>query len=260
MVFPWTKRVESRKANIANISRFTRPQHIRDIDSDIVVPDFGDSGIQHAVLQDSQHPDSPVEEPHRDGGVEPVVVEIVAPLEHDMIPAAHDDQDSEHYVQGEENLIRDAAEVGNAQNQHGARQYGSDDTPQPIWFDGLRGITAGPSIRQQQRDAVDDSLNGEDTSDPAVQQEVRGIRPVRDPEQEVVAAREEDDERQKSVPDVSGAVADIRKDFLSFRETPWVRLRATVVTALRMTLRAKKKSMYPACPIVGARLCSQRSG
>jgi len=59
---------------------------------------------------------------------------------------------------------------------------------------------------------VHDGLDGEDASDPAVQQEVRAIRPVGDPEQEVVATREENDKGQETIPNVSSAIADVRKD------------------------------------------------
>ena len=62
---------------------------------------------------------------------------------------------------------------------------------------------------------MNNGLNGEDASDPTVQQEVRAVRPVGDPEQEVVAAREENDKGQETVSNVPSAVADVRKNFIS---------------------------------------------
>lgn len=42
---------------------------------------------------------------------------------------------------------------------------------------------------------MNDGLDCEDTSNPTMQQEIRAVRPVRNPEQEVVATREENDKR-----------------------------------------------------------------
>jgi len=59
-----------------------------------------------------------------------------------MVPAAHDDEDSKYYVKDKEDLVGEAAEIENAQDQHSTCQYSGDDTPQPIWLDGLNWIAA----------------------------------------------------------------------------------------------------------------------
>ena len=43
---------------------------------------------------------------------------------------------------------------------------------------------------------MDDGLDGEDSGDPAVQEYVGRVGPVGDPEEEVIAAGEEDEERE----------------------------------------------------------------
>lgn len=62
-----------------------------------------------------------------------------------------------------------------------------------------------------------------------MQQEICTVRPVRNPEQEVVATRKENDERQESISDVSSTIANISEDFILLREAPWVRLCTSVV-------------------------------
>lgn len=59
-----------------------------------------------------------------------------------MVPATHDDEDSKYYMKDKEDLVGEAAEIENAQNQHSACQYSGDDTPQPIRLDGLDWIAA----------------------------------------------------------------------------------------------------------------------
>lgn len=50
-------------------------------------------------------------------------------------------------------------------------------------------------------------MQGEHARDPAMEEEVRRVRPIGDPEEEIVAAGEEDDEGKQRVPNVSSAIA-----------------------------------------------------
>jgi hypothetical protein len=120
VVLLWSLRVESRESNIANMSWLDRPLHTWNIDSDVVVPNFSDVSIPHAIIQYPQHADSPVKEPYRDGSIEPVVVEIVASPQDNMVPAAYNDEEMKYYMNDEENLVRNTAEIKNAQEQRRA--------------------------------------------------------------------------------------------------------------------------------------------
>ena len=93
-----------------------------------------------------------------------------------------------------------------------------------------------------------DGLDGEDASDPAVQQEVRAVRPVGDPEQEVVAAREENDKRQETIPNMSSAIADIGEYLLFLREAPWMRLRTTLVHRAQNDIEGREEEYIRGLP------------
>jgi hypothetical protein len=93
-----------------------------------------------------------------------------------------------------------------------------------------------------------DGLDGEDASDPAVQQEVCAVRPVGDPEQEVVAAREENDKGQETIPNVSSAIADVREHLLFPREAPWMRLRTTIAHRAQNDIEGKEEEYIRGLP------------
>jgi len=95
---------------------------------------------------------------------------------------------------------------------------------------------------------VHDGLDGEDASDPAVQQEVRAVRPIGDPEQEVVAAREENDKGQETISNVSSAIANVREHLRFLREAPWMRLRTTIVHRAQNDVESKEEEYVRGLP------------
>lgn len=64
----------------------------------------------------------------------------------------------------------------------------------------------------------------EHARDPAMEEEVCRVRPIGDPEEKIVAAGEEDDERKQRVPNVSCAITYVCQELFSGREIPWVGL------------------------------------
>lgn len=195
MVLPWPKRVERREIHICHVTRLVGPTQALNINAHMVRTYFGDDGAVDAVLSDAEHAQHAVEEPDRTGGVEPVVVEVIAPLEDDVVPAADDDEGGEEDVQDEEGFIGEAAKVEVAKDKHGAGEDGGDDAPEPAGLLGLDRVAACAFVCQQQSDAMDDGLDVEDAGKPAVQEEVDRVGPVGNPEEEVVVAEEEDEER-----------------------------------------------------------------
>ena len=155
-----------------HIARAAGPTHTLNIDAHIVGPDLRDNGAPGTVLGHSENPEQTVEEPYRAGGEEPIVVEVVAPFQDDVVPAADDDQDGEEDMQDEEGFVGEAAEVHVAEDQHGAGEDSSDNAPAPVGLCGLGRVVAETLVHQQQGDTVDDSLDGEDAGDPAVQEDV----------------------------------------------------------------------------------------
>ena len=89
------KRWKIRKCHIA---RPAGPTHALNIDAYIVGPYFRDNGAPGAIIRHPENPEQTVEEPYCAGGEQPVIVEVVAPFEDDVIPAADDDEDSKEDV------------------------------------------------------------------------------------------------------------------------------------------------------------------
>ena len=59
---------------------------------------FSDNGAPNAITGDAEYAEQTIEEPYRAGGVQPIVVEVVAKVEDDVVPAANDDKHGEEDV------------------------------------------------------------------------------------------------------------------------------------------------------------------
>ena len=191
--------------------------------------EFCDNGASGAITAHSEDPEQTVEEPYGAGGKEPIVVEVIAKFQDGVVPAADDDEDGEEDMQDEEGLVDKAAEVDVAEDQHGAGEDGGDDAPAPVGLLGLGRIVAQTLVHQQQGNAVENSLDGEDAGDPAVQENVSRVWPVGDPEEKIVAAGKENQEGKQAVGDVAGALAYVEEGFLSAGKPPWMGLRVGIV-------------------------------
>ena len=88
-----------------------------------------DNSAPNAIIGHAEHAKQTVEEPYRAGGVQPVIVEVVAKPEDDVVPAADDDEDGEEDVQDEKGFVSEAAEVEVAEDEHGAGEDGGDNAP-----------------------------------------------------------------------------------------------------------------------------------
>ena len=76
---------------------------------------------------------------------------------------------------------------------------------------------------------MDDGIDSEDASYPTMEKEISRVRPIGDPEEEVVSTGKQDDEREHSVSDVPRTVAYVCKNLLPAIEAPRVRLLAMII-------------------------------
>lgn len=96
-------------------------------------------------------------------------------------------------------------------HHHSACENGCNDAPEPPRFLRIHGIASSALVADQQGNAVDDCVHSENSSYPSMEKYVGAVRPVSEPEEDIVATGQEDDQRKQCVADVAGAVADIGK-------------------------------------------------
>ena len=86
MILPWPQLVDGGKVGVGDIAGLARPADSGDINPDMISTNICDGGTPDAVLHHTEDAENAVEAPNGHRSVEPVVVEVVAPLEDDMVP------------------------------------------------------------------------------------------------------------------------------------------------------------------------------
>ncbi len=136
-----------------------------------------------------------------------------------MVPASDDDEDAQHDVKDEEELILRRAHVQPAADGEQDRRDGGHGAPGPPHCLCLL------SVGLQADDGVDDNVERKDAGDPAVQQEVGRVRPVGQPEQDVVSQREEKEDGEEHEAKGAGAVQHVGRNLSPLAVEPPIRLR-----------------------------------
>lgn len=111
MILPWPQRIECREVSVSHSAGDSGPSHAGNIDANVILPNLCDNGAAHAVLHYAEYTNQAIEEPYRTRSKEPVIVEIVSPLEDDMVPTSDNNKDSQDDVQDQEELVRQPSEV-----------------------------------------------------------------------------------------------------------------------------------------------------
>ena len=102
------------------------------------------------------------------------------------------------------------------------RRDGRHSAPDPPIQLGIPGVDLQPDNR------VDDHVQHKHPRHPAVQQQIRRVRPVGQPEEDVIARGEEEDEREEHEGEGAGAVEDVGRDLVPLRREPGVGLAGLV--------------------------------
>lgn len=137
-----------------------------------------------------------------------------------MVPAANDSKDCHDDVNDEKEFIRKAAHPENAPHEHSADKHGAYYSPLPIWKLEISFVSAGLDTSSEEEDRVQDSVQSKETRYPAMQQKVSRMRPIGEPQQNVVPTSEENGEGQEREGKFSSSVPSICKDLTSLVITP----------------------------------------
>jgi hypothetical protein len=87
VILPRSEFVDSREIRIGHITWATNKSNARNIDPNMIAAKLGDCRAFDAVLHYSEDAKNAVEAPDGHGGVEPVVVPVVAPFEDYVVPS-----------------------------------------------------------------------------------------------------------------------------------------------------------------------------
>lgn len=223
MVLPGPQRLQRGKVDVGVPSRRRRPPHARDVDAHRVGRNLGDGGAADARLGDAQHAHHAVKEPHGADHVYPQLVDarVAHPVD-DVVPAADDDKDGQDDVEEQKHLVRGAAQPQDALGHESHQAEHGYDAPDPVGRVHVGVVLAQPDVGLQHGDGVDDGVGDAEAGDPAVEQNKGGKGPVGQPQQDVVAGREEDRQREQGKGDVAGSVADKGKDLARLGVAPRV--------------------------------------
>lgn len=88
MIFPGPHFVDRREVSVGDIARLADPMHPWYIYADVIITNIRDSGALDAVLHHAEGTEEAVKAPYGHRSEEPVVIEVVVPLEDHVIPVS----------------------------------------------------------------------------------------------------------------------------------------------------------------------------
>lgn len=146
-----------------------------------------------------------------------------------MIPAANNENNRKNDVDDQEGFVEETPDVKTAADDENDDTNCGDNAPDPIRFDVLRSIISILTVEHQSQYRVKKDLKRENTSDPAMQQQVSGVRPNRQPEKNVISSREEKKKGSHDVCEVARAVEDEGDDLEPFGCVPGIGLLRLII-------------------------------
>lgn len=176
------------------------------------------------VEQPAARAHQPVKAPNRTRDPEPVLVAVHVPVHDiDVLVRAHNDEHGDDNVRHQKHLVDALADRLDRLDHEHRKANRRTTAPVPVR---RRKLLRPPGLVQrnvQVDDAVQDGVHHADEGDPAVEEQKSRVRPVGQPQQEVVAARVEDDEGHVGIAQHAEAVGELALELLARRRVPHAR-------------------------------------
>ena len=196
-----------------------------DVDPDVILVEDRHRRRPHAVPREPEEPHGAVKAPDGDGDEDP---RLVAPLAResmvDVQVARRQDDDGEDDVPREEELVHLTSQRQRRRRQHERHGNRPDRAPDPVRQFALARVLALGGVLVQVDEGMHDGLHGADPRHISVEEQEGAVGPVGQPDEHVVPAGVQDEERHVGEAQDAGAVRDVGEDLPLRRFHPGIRL------------------------------------